>query len=157
MFFIKKILFLFFLFLANTYHSQLISPELISTSGASFLNANSIVEFSIGEIAIETHVSSSLVTQGFHQPDLKGTDNLQELNIGVIIYPNPSSNEINISFSKEVYCNIKIFSLTGSVVLKDAVKGKKHLTYNVDHLNPSIYYLSIENKNKKNIYEITLY
>jgi hypothetical protein len=56
----------FFYILMN---AQNISPELISSSGDYFENTNSLISFSIGEIATETfHNTFNFLSQGFQQP-----------------------------------------------------------------------------------------
>ncbi len=141
-----------FLFLVVAKNkAQIISPEVVSSSGETFINNSSIVDFSIGEIVIETYISSSkILTQGFHQPDLNGTDHIQELDINVSLFPNPTNSDLNIILSKAINAKIIITDTKGRIVFSEESKNQKQFSYNLDFLNPAIYYISIETGSKKN-------
>ena len=86
------------------------SPEIISSSGETFIN-NVQLDWTLGESAITTIQNSSLqLTQGFHQPSFTIT-NLNELpkEIGEIkVFPNPTSDRIEMEFFFEENRKIKI-------------------------------------------------
>lgn len=68
---------------------------------------------------------------------------------GIIIYPNPASSRINIEFTNEVADSyiLKIYNLTGQVILnKDNIKTNK-LSVDIKNLNSGYY--TIELKGKK--------
>ena len=52
---------------------QVTSPTLITNSGGTFSNSSVIMDFSIGELAVQTLQNNEILTQGFHQGDLKVT------------------------------------------------------------------------------------
>ena len=155
----KIFLFLIFLFLVVTKNkAQILSPEVVSSSGETFINNSTIVDFSIGEIVIETYTSSSkILTQGFNQPDLNGTDDIQELDINISLFPNPTNSDLNIILSKAINAKIIIKDVKGRVVFSEESKNQKQFSYNLDFLNPATYYLSIENGSKQNTYEIQIF
>ena len=71
---------------------QVTTPSLISSSGDYYSNNNVNMDFSIGEIVIETHQNNEILTQGFHQEILKIHTGLSELNLVTKVYPNPTSD-----------------------------------------------------------------
>jgi len=155
---VKACIFLLLFFLnSGVYLSQIISPELVSSSGETFINNSLIVDFSIGEIAIESHNASSIITQGFHQPSFNGTDIIQELNLNIKIFPNPTSSVLNLEFPQHITANIIITDMNGREVFTDKITDKKQLSYKLDFLKPSAYYLYLEKGTQKNIYEIFIF
>lgn len=59
------------------------------------------MDFSIGEIAIQTLQNNKILTQGFHQEVLKIGTIINELEILTKIYPNPTSKLLFIELEKE--------------------------------------------------------
>lgn len=47
-------------------YSQNLSPELISTAGNTYINNIAVIDYSIGEIVVETFQDNAILTQGFH-------------------------------------------------------------------------------------------
>jgi hypothetical protein len=51
---------------------QVTSPSVISSSGDSYNNGGVNMDYTLGEIVVETHTNSTtILTQGFHQGILK--------------------------------------------------------------------------------------
>jgi hypothetical protein len=63
----------------------------------------------------------------------------------VILYPNPSRTEINIS-SSESFTEIEVYSVTGKSVFQKTVSGN-HLKLNVERFSPGIYLLKVVQNN----------
>jgi len=74
----------------------------------------------------------------------------------VEIYPNPSSGNIKVSFSKtpETGTKISIFDSTGKIILKTLTENKE-ATLNLKGNTPGIYFIRIEQKNPQ-IFKIVL-
>ena len=52
--------------------AQQLSPELVSSAGGSATAAGVVLDWSLGEVAVETvSTATTLYTQGFHQPTLQ--------------------------------------------------------------------------------------
>lgn len=74
-----------------------------------------------------------------------GTSSSEKDNIKLDIYPNPSSNTININFSKPITnCQVKIYNQIGQIVYQSQNKT----TINIKNLNEGMYYLSVQTKNQ---------
>ena len=71
---------------------QVTTPSVVSSSGDSYSNGGVIMDYTLGEIVIETYTNSNtILTQGFHQGDLKVTTAVVNLDIKTRIYPNPTT------------------------------------------------------------------
>ena len=94
----KKITFvLFSLFATITVSAQ----EVVATQGDSYSNASGNIDFTIGEVVINTGTDGTNdLTQGFHQTNWNflGVEDFAP-NYEAIIYPNPTSDVLNIRTS----------------------------------------------------------
>ena len=94
------------------------SPFLVASSGETWIQENYILCFSVGELAIETKTQqNTILTQGFHQEENYQITALNEHlnNYSINIYPNPTSDILNINCSDETYVGIKIKDIKGQV------------------------------------------
>ena len=96
----KKLL-LILLCLPLVGFGQVTSPSVVSSSGDSYSNGNIIMDYTLGEIVIETFSNNAnILTQGFHQGVLNVTTAVINLDIKTKIYPNPTSNLLIIELEK---------------------------------------------------------
>jgi len=90
----KTTLSLFLLLVAGNISAQ----EVISTQGESYSNSNGSIDFTIGEVVINTGTDGTNdLTQGFHQTNWNfvGLEDHQP-NYTVKVFPNPLQNELII-------------------------------------------------------------
>ena len=83
------------------------AQEVVSTQGDSYSNASASIDFTIGEVVINTGTDGTNdLTQGFHQTNwnLLGVEDFAP-NYEAIIFPNPTQDVLNIRTSAfEVSC-----------------------------------------------------
>jgi PKD repeat protein len=75
----------------------------------------------------------------------------------VTIYPNPSSSNINVSFSKGFDDgSIQLIDITGKVIFTDniTVASGESLTYNVSDYSKGVYTLKVSHDNKSSSYRV---
>jgi hypothetical protein len=121
---------IFFLFFIAK--GQSITPEVIATAGDYFVGSNATLSWTLGEVITETVSNGNYtLTQGFQQPHYNITsipddpniknDPLAEINI----YPNPVSDQLNISFKdvKQDNVTITLFDLNGKVLISDITEN----------------------------------
>ena len=66
----KKLLLILFCLPLIGFGQPIISPSVVSSSGNSYNNEGVIMDYTLGEIVVETHANSTtILTQGFHQPE----------------------------------------------------------------------------------------
>lgn len=136
---------LFILLLQTPCNGQT-QPQVINSSG--FFLTNNLYQFdlSIGEPLIQTiSGSNSLLTQGFLQPEIKASNQLDLLLSAtpIHIYPNPFNAFITIQ-SDLPNLQFEISDMTGKIVFE------QHSAYhlNLEFLSNGIYTLFIYNENK---------
>ncbi len=122
------------------------SPQQVINSSGLFLTDNLYAfDISIGEPIITTIISTSdIFTQGFLQPEIKPTNQLNFLNTELTIsaYPNPFSSYITIE-SDLLNLQFKIFDITGKMVFEQ----QEHRILNLEFLKNGLYTLFILNEN----------
>lgn len=115
----KKLLLLFACFSFNYIAAQTLAPDVITTSGTSFNNGGSQLDWTLGEPVTATYNSSgNMLTQGFHQPNLLITSvENQETAYSVDVFPNPAIDYVQLQFKnlKEELL-IELFAADGKLL-----------------------------------------
>ena len=134
---------------------QVTTPSVVSSSGDSYSNGNIIMDYTLGEIAIETYTNgSTILTQGFHQGDLKVTTSVVNLDIKTKIYPNPTTNFIIIELEKNVNAELLVYDINGKIVVKDKLNDEQQKQLDFSFLNQGNYLLHINIADKQSVYQI---
>ena len=110
---------------------QVLAPSLVSSSGNTFSSGNVIMDFSLGEVVITTHLNSSnILTQGFHQEILKVTTQVVNIDIKTKVFPNPTTSSLTIELDKKISAELLVYDIKGRVVIKDKLKNENTKTLN---------------------------
>ena len=150
----KKLL-LILLCLPMIGFGQILSPSVVSSSGDSYSNGGVIMDYTLGEIVIETFSNNAnILTQGFHQGDLKVTTAVVNLDIKTKIYPNPTTNFIIIELEKNVNAELLVYDINGKIVIKDKLRDEQQKQLDFSFLNQGNYFLHINIADKKSVYQI---
>jgi len=131
---------------------SLSAQEVISTQGDSYDNGTNTIDFTIGEPVIETvSDGSNDVTQGFHQTNLTIT-NIEDLdvNFSVNIYPNPTSDVINLTIDEYEEVIIQIYDIGGKLV-EEITLTSSTTNFNVSDYSKRTYMLTLTQSDKKKI------
>ena len=123
------------------------AQEVLSTQGNSYSNTQGSVEYTIGEVIINTASNGSNdLTQGFHQTNWKflGMEDLAP-NLDVSIFPNPTSDLLNIRTKEYKNLFYLLYDSQGNLVSNGELKGEQTV-FQVDHLNAGAYFLSVRNE-----------
>ena len=149
----RSILFLFLCFPIFIF-GQVTTPTVITNSGGTFSNSSIIMDFSIGELAVQTLQNNEILTQGFHQGDLKVTTALINLGIKTKIYPNPTTNFIIVELEKNVNADIKVYDINGKIVIEDKINDENEKQLDFSFLKQGNYLLNINIADKQSVYQI---
>lgn len=149
----RSILFLFLCFPLFIF-GQVTTPTVITNSGGTFSNSSVIMDFSIGELAVQTLQNNEILTQGFHQGDLKVTTALINLGIKTKIYPNPTTNFIIVELEKNVNADIKVYDINGKIVIEDKLNDENQKQLDFSFLKQGNYLLNINIADKQSVYQI---
>ena len=122
-----KIFFLFFL--SGFFLHENKAQSTINVTGNSISSGTNHLDYSIGEIAIETisDVKNSL-TQGVLQPliiqIIASEDGAFEKKFQISAYPNPAMEYINISTDYTGFQVLSLFDNNGKIIKKEAFQGQ---------------------------------
>jgi hypothetical protein len=103
------------------------SQTVIVTSGNTIKNTNNTLEYSIGQIAIETIITTdNKLTQGVLQPSLKVSVQVNEefdKKYWFKIFPNPSNGIINIQTNYTNFSLLNIYDIEGRIISSISYNG----------------------------------
>ncbi|MGB1052100.1 MAG: T9SS type A sorting domain-containing protein [Chitinophagales bacterium] len=141
-----------------TLFSQSISPYIVSNAGGTMESNEVIMDFSIGELVIETFDNTEILTQGFHQDALAVAIPIVELDILTRIYPNPSADELLIELSRQRNGEISLYDIGGKLVMQDVLQeGQLLKKLDVSDLGAGSYILQIKSSTETSVYKIEKY
>ena len=131
---------MFSLLYATTISAQVV----VSTQGDSYSNANGSIDFTVGEAIINTGTDGTNdLTQGFHQTNwnfLGVEDNAP--NYEASIFPNPTSDVLNIKTSSFENVTYTLYDAQGKLVLQ-SILAAEVTPIQVSHLAPGAYSLQL--------------
>ena len=122
------------------------AQEVISSQGETYSNTNGVIDFTIGEVIINTGTNGTNdITQGFHQTNwvFVGLDNFAP-NYEVSVYPNPSEELLNIRTKTFENVSYTLYDAVGKVILQDKLSSE-FTTITVNQLAPGSYSLTLNN------------
>ena len=129
--------------------AQKASPQLLSNAGHIIETSEIKVSWTLGEFAIASIGQNPQLTQGVQQSNLLldtkvvDPDYLEQ----VELYPNPTSDILNIKINKNAdKLLVKIVDINGKVIYK--AKAQETMSIDINGLINGIYILSLSDKNK---------
>jgi hypothetical protein len=149
--------------LAISVNAQQIKQEVIASAGGYNLSADGSISISwtLGETIIPTFISqdgSLILTHGFQQKLIITTvDENIENRVKVTIFPNPTSEIINIQFEipTDTEIDVSILDGQGRLVMTDYIEvSELNKTFNIQDLPAGIYYLKLTSGKLVNIYKV---
>lgn len=148
----KKLLLLFVAISVKTAIAQSVSPDVIATSGTSFNDGTSQLDWTLGEPVTATFiVGSDLLTQGFHQPNLLATSmNNVETNYSLLVFPNPTIDNIQLQFQnlKEAV-TVELVSTDGKQLQSKEISSVGELQIDMSKYAAGTYLLSVKDSHSK--------
>lgn len=138
------LIFCFFISLFSFYG---LTQEVISSQGESYSNLNGSIDFTLGEVVINTTSSANAtLTQGFHQTKWNFLG-LEDYNSSFFIslYPNPISDILYITSKTDKILIAELFDANGKLVLKSSITGP-NAQMSVKNIAPGYYSLLLMDK-----------
>ena len=138
----KSTIVLFSLFATLTVSAQ----EVVATQGDSYSNGSANIDFTIGEVVINTGTDGTNdLTQGFHQTNWNfvGLEDHAPI-YEAIIFPNPTSEVLNIRTSSFENVTYTLYDAMGKLVLQDKLSAEQ-TPIQVSQLAPGSYSLTLNN------------
>ena len=134
---------LFTLFASISVSAQ----EVVATQGDSYSNASANIDFTIGEMIIDTETDGNNdLTQGFHQTNWKfvGLEDFAP-NYEATIFPNPTEDVLNIRTSKFEKVMYTLYDAQGKLVMHNILSGEQTPIL-FGQLAPGSYSLTLNNE-----------
>ena len=140
----KKQIFLFATFFA-TFSAT--AQEVVSSQGETYSNANGSIDFTVGEVIINTGSNGTNdLTQGFHQTNWNflGVEDFAP-DYQATIFPNPTQDVLNIKTS--VFENViySLYDAQGKLVMQNILSAEQ-TPIQVSQLAPGSYSLTLNNE-----------
>lgn len=123
------------------------AQEVVSTQGDSYTNGSGSIEFTIGEVIIDTGTDGTNdFTQGFHQTNWNflGVENYAP-NYEATIFPNPTEDVLNIRTSTFENVTYTLYDSQGKLVMKGKISAEQ-TPIQVKQLAPGSYSLTLNNE-----------
>jgi len=128
------------------------AQEVVSTQGESYSNASANIDFTLGEVIIATATDGTNdLTQGFHQTNWNflGVEDFAP-DYEASIFPNPTSDILNIKSSSFENVTYTLFDAQGKLVLQSTLAAEV-TPIQVSHLAPGSYSLQLTFEEGKEI------
>ena len=138
----KQLLLLGLLTIISSVHSQ----EVVSTQGETYSSPNAIIDFTVGEVVINTvSDGTNNITQGFHQTNWNfvGLEN-HTPSFEAIIFPNPTLEVLNIRASAFENVTYTLYDAQGKLIVKDKLTAEQTLIP-VSQLATGSYSITLNN------------
>jgi hypothetical protein len=120
------------------------AQQVVSTQGESYSNASANIDFTIGEVIINTGTDGTNdLTQGFHQTNWNfvGLEDYAP-DYQVTIFPNPTQDVLNIRTSTFANVTYTLYDAKGKLVLQDILSAEQ-TPIQVSQLAPGAYSLTL--------------
>lgn len=126
-------------------YGQSLAPEVIASAGEHFDNGNAQLEWTLGEVTIETYSQSNdQLTQGFHQTRLLITSLNEHALMGDIsVFPNPTTGQLNIVFpASNKDFSIHVFDASGRLLITKQISNANAII-NLSNYANGTYFLHV--------------
>ena len=123
------------------------AQEVVATQGDSYSNTSAQIDFTIGEIIINTESDGvNTLTQGFHQTNWNfvGLEN-HTPEYEATIFPNPTSDILNIRTSTFENVTYTLYDAQGKLILQDKLSSEQ-TPIKVSQLAPGNYSITLTNE-----------
>jgi hypothetical protein len=139
----KQISLLFSVFTTISLSAQ----EVVSSQGETYSNANGSIDFTVGEVIINTGSNGTNdLTQGFHQTNWNflGVEDFAP-DYQATIFPNPTQDVLNIKTSVFENVTYTLYDAQGKLVMRNILSAEQ-TPIQVSQLAPGSYSLTLNNE-----------
>lgn len=110
----------FFVLIAAFSGHALMAQEVIATQGDSYSTASGSIDYTIGEVVIDTGTDGTFdITQGFHQTNWNFSGIVDfSPTFEALIFPNPTRDVVNINSPEFEGVSYELYDAKGSLVFQ---------------------------------------
>ena len=130
-------------------NAQKITPEVISSSGDYFKQANGSLSWTIGESMTETYTNGNILTQGFQQSGILTVSvfEIEDIGISIEIGPNPTKDFINLYIDNVKDINYQLYDFNGKIIKQANIYSDKTMI-SFSEFSSAAYILTIKKGNQ---------
>jgi hypothetical protein len=148
----NKLIALFILLISSNLSGQIdtLNQIVMATSGEVLQSDNYILNFTLGEVVTGNfETPNTFLAQGFHQPDslmIVSVASINPFDGTIIIYPNPTTNLINVEVKllQQEELEINLFDASGKRIVESrSVFGDGIIKYDVSKYPAGNYFIEI--------------
>ena len=151
----KTLLVIVLFFSFNNLSAQSNDLQVISTSGSSFTSENYVVEYTLGELAINNIGNGIFLTQGFHQGKLTIQTEIKEIDFKINLFPNPAHTHFKVEFTSPKTVDIIFTDINGKVITREKIVNQSSKYFDISNLAQGIYtFTIIDSTSKQATYKI---
>ena len=131
-----------------------------SSENISYNNKQYVVQQSIGQASVigTFYDGNDTFRQGFIQPNVlaKIVDAAIPLNLAAVIYPNPFTESVTLSFSEKITntVEVSVFDLLGRLVFSKSYAADQNIHVQFNNLSVANYIIKVTANNKQFIKKI---
>ena len=150
------------IFILQSLSAQTISRNVVASAGDHFISLNSQLEWTLGEVSIETFTSSaSQLTQGFHQTNLIiSTVQVGREIPGIEIFPNPVTSVVNIRNLGEQSktLEVSLYNVEGKLLQTKSLAGGMEVhTLSMNEYAAGIFFLRVKSSDQVELKNYKIY
>lgn len=154
----KRLIFIsFFSLCCVDIIAQSLPAQVIGSGGDNFMKTSGSLEWTLGEIMVETYVQPvGFLTQGFQQPTkVIVTDTESSIEPGFLTYPNPVREILSVEIVQSGTYLLELFNLQGQKMIGEQITvHSSGIIYevNTEFLRAAMYLLRVTNISSKKIH-----
>jgi len=143
----KIVTILVVLSISFSFGQTAIKKSSLSSGGGIATQGNMSMVYAVGEVAVqENTVGTTHLSEGFIGPDMLanlGVENYEMLS-GVSVYPNPTSNFVNIHFENESDYQITLTDVSGKIIYSLNNSNQLQNKISLKNIQRGIYLLVVK-------------
>lgn len=132
-------------------YSQNLSPDVVSSSGDYFTNANNSLSWTLGENIIETVSGpNNILTQGFQQTNyiITSINENSSDDYSIVAYPNPANELVELKANSKELANVTADLYDGNANLLYSKIFKDHLQIDLKNYVSGNYFIRVSDKER---------
>jgi len=148
----KKSLIIITLFIVQLGFAQLtIKKSSIDSGGMLSHNGNTTILYTLGELSVAENTNANIsISEGFINPQMLQSLQVADFGIltGISIYPNPTVDYVNLSFTETGIYDISIFDINGKQLVSKTIDAD-NCKLDFANYKQAVYVLLVKNKSSK--------
>ena len=142
----KKLIIIILSIVCYQLSAQQINKKSIDSGGGAVITSEFSIIHTIGELVVAENAAGNIrVSEGFINDRMMITTGIDNFSVieGITIYPNPTSDILNVNFLKQGSYKILLSDNKATLIKEYYGENISEKSINIGHLNSGIYFLTI--------------